>query len=57
MDELKQHLTIPTGVTASSIADGHREKTLALLWTIVFHFKVHIHTQQQTTGVVVFILV
>ena len=38
--ELKQVVSIPAGITSATIADGHREKTLALLWTIIFHFKV-----------------
>ena len=26
--------------SAEAVVDGHREKTLALLWSIIFHFKV-----------------
>ena len=37
---LQEHLRLPAGVTAESIVEGHREKTLALLWAIIFHFKV-----------------
>ena len=28
------------GIDARHIVDGHREKTLALLWQIIFHFQV-----------------
>ena len=31
---------LPAGVTSESIVEGHREKTLALLWSIIFEFKV-----------------
>ena len=33
-------MSLPPGVTAEHIVDGHREKTLALLWSLIFHFKV-----------------
>ena len=29
-----------SGIDARHIVDGHREKTLALLWQIIFHFQV-----------------
>jgi abnormal spindle-like microcephaly-associated protein len=31
--------TLPADITARSVVDGHREKTLALLWHLVFHFQ------------------
>ncbi|KAL5489025.1 hypothetical protein EMCRGX_G018068 [Ephydatia muelleri] len=37
---LEEHLPLPAGVTAESIVEGHKEKTLTLLWSIIFHFKV-----------------
>ena len=37
---LQENVRIPAGVTVNAIVEGHREKTLALLWTIIFHFKV-----------------
>ena len=40
LSEMKKQVHLPAGVTADSVIDGHREKTLALLWTIIFHFKV-----------------
>ena len=40
LKELRKNLFLPAGISSHSIADGHREKTLALLWTIIFHFKV-----------------
>ena len=43
LTKLKRYVSLPAGVTAESIADGHREKSLALLWTIIFHFKVHVY--------------
>ena len=42
LNELKQHFNIPPGVTSAHIAEGHREKTLSLLWSIIFHFKVNL---------------
>ena len=35
-------------IEARDIVDGHREKTLQLLWLLIFHFKVsdsHTHIQ------------
>lgn len=40
LKELNQHFSLPPGITCACIADGHCEKTLALLWSIIFHFKV-----------------
>ena len=37
---LRNRLQLPSMVSSQSIAEGHREKTLALLWSIIFHFKV-----------------
>ena len=34
--------TIPTNVTAKDIVDGHREKTLSLLWNIIFGFQLSV---------------
>lgn len=31
---------LPDGITARDIVDGHREKTLNLLWHIIFGFQV-----------------
>ena len=37
---LEGRVKVPAGVTSESIVEGHREKTLALLWSIIFEFKV-----------------
>ena len=37
---LRQHISFPQLVTAQTIVQGHRELTLSLLWSIIFHFKV-----------------
>uniref|UniRef100_A0A1X7V6E3 Calponin-homology (CH) domain-containing protein n=2 Tax=Amphimedon queenslandica TaxID=400682 RepID=A0A1X7V6E3_AMPQE len=39
---LSGHMTIPVGTTSLNIVEGHREKTLGLLWSIIFHFKIKI---------------
>lgn len=31
---------VKTNIPAKDIVDGHREQTLALLWTIIFKFQV-----------------
>ncbi|XP_065883419.1 abnormal spindle-like microcephaly-associated protein homolog [Dysidea avara] len=40
LKELRQHVSIPHLVTAQAIVMGHKELTLSLLWSIIFHFKV-----------------
>lgn len=40
LKHLSEHICIPFGINTQSITDGHRDKTLTLLWTIIFHFKV-----------------
>lgn len=37
---LSEYVTLPAGANSQSIVEGHREKTLALLWSIIFHFNV-----------------
>ena len=36
---LSHHMPLPERA-GESVVDGHREKTLTLLWSIIFHFKV-----------------
>ena len=36
---LRHYMAVPEGAS-ETVVDGHREKTLALLWSIIFHFKV-----------------
>ena len=38
---LKRHMPVSEKL-AEALVDGHCEKTLALLWSIIFHFKVHV---------------
>ena len=45
LEFLSKCISLPAGVTAQSIAEGHREKTLTLLWAIIFNFKVHIQSK------------
>ena len=42
LKSFSNYLHIPAGTTTQSIVEGHREKTLTLLWAIIFHFKVHL---------------
>ena len=39
---LRGVLTLPSAVSPQSIVEGHREKTLTLLWSIIFQFKVSV---------------
>ncbi|XP_041346699.1 abnormal spindle-like microcephaly-associated protein homolog, partial [Gigantopelta aegis] len=39
LKSFSNYLNIPAGTTTQSIVEGHREKTLTLLWAIIFHFK------------------
>ena len=38
---LSHHMPVSERL-AGALVDGHCEKTLALLWSIIFHFKVYI---------------
>ena len=38
----KANAAIPTNITAKDIVDGHREKTLSLLWSIIFGFQLSV---------------
>ena len=51
---LSAHMRLPPGVSVEHVVEGHREKTLALLWAVIFHFQVchsivriyaYLHTQ------------
>ena len=44
---LEEHLPLPAGVTAESIVEGHKEKSLTLLWSIIFHFKVKLMLSEE----------
>ena len=46
---LSRHTRVPSVVTAQSVVEGHREKTLTLLWTIIFHFKVNAQKEAALT--------
>ena len=42
LKQLKQaNSTIPDNISAKDIVDGHREKTLSLLWSIIFGFQLN----------------
>ena len=41
---LAHHMPVVSERAAVAVVDGHCEKTLALLWSIIFHFKVS-HSQ------------
>ena len=43
LKELRQvSSSIPTNITAKDIVNGHREKTLSLLWSIIFGFQLSV---------------
>ena len=57
LDFLSKCISFPAGVTAQSIAEGHREKTLTLLWAIIFNFKVHIQSKHNIHVHLVFCII
>ena len=42
LDRLKELLHFPLDVTNKDLSIGHKEKTLSLIWALIFHFRVSV---------------